>query len=164
MFCRRNCPTIANAKRHKTTPDYDICALTRAGDPVWINVTIMLLRGGQEPTPWVVHLFRDVSARRQVEQAATRTMRTLRNLVTDSAAGSGDRRQAELAPTPLPSLTMRELDVLRLLACGSSTSDIARDLYISRATARNHIARLLAKLGAKSRLQAVAFASSRNLI
>lgn len=53
------------------------------------------------------------------------------------------------------SLTVKELDVLRLLAAGTSTRAIADDLLISLNTARNHISRLIAKLGVHSRLEAV---------
>ncbi|HUY79200.1 MAG TPA: PAS and helix-turn-helix domain-containing protein [Ktedonobacterales bacterium] len=62
------------------------------------------------------------------------------------------------------SLTPREREVLRLLACGLATDEIAKTLSISRLTARNHVNKVIEKLGVSSRLQAVVVASQRNLI
>lgn len=61
-------------------------------------------------------------------------------------------------------LSRRELEVLELLARGVTTSEIARSLYLSVNTVRNHISRALAKLGAHSRLEAVHVAVNRGLI
>lgn len=61
-------------------------------------------------------------------------------------------------------LTHRELEVLRLLGAGYSTDDIARELSITRVTARNHVNKVLDKLGVNSRLQAVVIASQLELI
>jgi DNA-binding CsgD family transcriptional regulator len=54
--------------------------------------------------------------------------------------------------------------VLRHLAVGASTEQIARELNISVETVRNHIRAVLRKLGARSRLEAVAKARSQGLI
>jgi DNA-binding NarL/FixJ family response regulator len=62
------------------------------------------------------------------------------------------------------SLTKRQLDVLRSLAEGKSTDEIATELAVSRATARNHIANLLAAMGAHSRLQAVVIARRAGIL
>jgi DNA-binding NarL/FixJ family response regulator len=56
------------------------------------------------------------------------------------------------------SLTSRELEVLGLLAEGMRPQEIARDLVISPKTVASHIQRVLAKLGAHSRVEAVAIA------
>ncbi len=61
-------------------------------------------------------------------------------------------------------LTARQRDVLRLLAEGKSTSQIADDLRIRPVTARNHIANLMAALGVRTRLQAVVAAWRAGLI
>ena len=61
-------------------------------------------------------------------------------------------------------LTDRELGIMRLLAEGRSDADIADVLCISRNTVRTHIRRAFAKLGATSRLQAVAIARREHVI
>ena len=82
-----------------------------------------------------------------------------------------DRRRApvpaEFLPTPAISgfsLTPRELEVLRLLARGAETPEIARELGISSTTVRNHIQHLLEKLGAHTRLQVVSLAHRHGLL
>ncbi len=61
-------------------------------------------------------------------------------------------------------LSSRETEVLRLLAQGQQTQEIADQLGIRRVTARNHISHILTKLGVQSRLQAVLRASEMDLI
>src|SRR6266702_4432888 len=52
-------------------------------------------------------------------------------------------------------LTPREMDVLRLLAQGQSNKEIARTLHLVEETVKDHVRHILAKLGVKSRTQAV---------
>jgi DNA-binding NarL/FixJ family response regulator len=61
-------------------------------------------------------------------------------------------------------LTPRELDVLRCLAKGEATDAIAALLYVSVSTVRNHVQNILTKLGAHSKLAAVAVAARHGLI
>ena len=61
-------------------------------------------------------------------------------------------------------LSTREREVLAQLAAGRSTDEIARALAISPVTVRNHIQRILPKLGAHSRLEAVALAIEAGII
>lgn len=59
-------------------------------------------------------------------------------------------------PSLLHSLTPREVEVLRLVAHGESNGRIARDLYISEKTVKNHLEHIYSKFGVESRGQAVA--------
>lgn len=61
-------------------------------------------------------------------------------------------------------LTAREREILSLLAEGIGTEGIRRRLSISRVTVRNHVQRILRKLGAHSRLEALAFARREGLL
>lgn len=74
---------------------------------------------------------------------------------------SGLRRRSA---APSTELTQRELDVLRLLAEGRSNKDIAQQLGLALNTIRNHVQSCLMKLGAHSKLEAVAVASRRSLL
>jgi PAS domain S-box-containing protein len=67
-------------------------------------------------------------------------------------------RPDETTTAPLPHLTPRQVEVLRLLEQGRSTKQIAAELRLSIATVRNHIRRLFEALGVHSRLEAVAAA------
>jgi DNA-binding NarL/FixJ family response regulator len=68
------------------------------------------------------------------------------------------RRSRPIARTAVAGLTRRELEILRLLACGMDHVEIARDLVIAAKTVEKHIEHILLKLGVHSRAQAVALA------
>jgi DNA-binding CsgD family transcriptional regulator len=61
-------------------------------------------------------------------------------------------------------LTARELDILALLASGNSTQEMAGRLFLSARTVENHVAAILAKLGATTRTEAVAAATQAGII
>lgn len=60
-------------------------------------------------------------------------------------------------------LTARELEVLKLIANGKDNAQIARDLYISSKTVKNHISNILAKLQISNRIQAAVYAVKSGL-
>jgi DNA-binding NarL/FixJ family response regulator len=67
-------------------------------------------------------------------------------------------------PRKLEGITERELEVLRLIACGLSNTEITQRLYVSMATVKSHIGRLLAKLQARDRAQLVIAAYEANIV
>jgi DNA-binding NarL/FixJ family response regulator len=66
-------------------------------------------------------------------------------------------------PRALTGITDREREVLRLVGLGMSNAEIAAALYISMGTVKTHVARLLAKLGARDRVQLVIIAYEAGL-
>jgi PAS domain S-box-containing protein len=76
--------------------------------------------------------------------------------------------QQATAPPPAPEqqahLTPRQIQILRLLAHGHSTAQIADELHLAVPTVRNHVRRLLGAIGAHSRLEAVALARREGLL
>ncbi|HEX9774090.1 MAG TPA: response regulator transcription factor [Actinomycetota bacterium] len=63
-----------------------------------------------------------------------------------------------------PRLTEREMEVLKLVAKGKNNRDIAKDLFISENTVKNHIRNILEKLHLHSRMQAVVYAVREKLL
>jgi len=77
------------------------------------------------------------------------------------------RRDAEDEPAkhaPAPKLTDREMEVLRLVARGLNNRDIAKELFISENTVKNHVRNILEKLQIHSRMEAVMIAVREKLI
>lgn len=74
------------------------------------------------------------------------------------------RTQPVVAARATDLLTPRELDILMLLAEGLSNDDIARRLVLEVSTVKSHLARMLPKLGVKSRLQAVVWAYQNGVV
>src|SRR6266571_2985630 len=68
------------------------------------------------------------------------------------------------SPGALEQLTVREREVLALIATGLSNTEIAERLIMSVPTAKTHVSRILAKLGARDRAQLVVLAFQSGLV
>ncbi|MFC5182162.1 response regulator [Actinomadura harenae] len=92
-----------------------------------------------------------------------------RRLIADFAASGGaragrDGRAGRAGPAPLPGVTAREREVLALVGRGLSNAELGERLHISPGTAKAHVASLLAKLGARDRVQLVIRAYESGLV
>jgi DNA-binding NarL/FixJ family response regulator len=87
---------------------------------------------------------------------------TTRRLIDQFAALLPGGDQAE--PDQLAELTDREREVLTLVAQGLSNAEIAQRLFVSEATVKTHVGRVLAKLGLRDRVQAVVYAYEHGLV
>jgi len=133
-FCCLECPVIRAARAGGVSPTLRLNAQTCDGAPVAVDVSTIVLLSGDSAGP-VIHLCREVGS------APAMTMRP----------GTAQ-------------LTSRERQVLGALCRGSSTEAMAGELRVSTTTVRNHVQRLLAKLGTHSRVEAVAIAYRDGLI
>jgi DNA-binding NarL/FixJ family response regulator len=85
------------------------------------------------------------------------TKRLLDRLIADDTGGTRD-------PGVLEVLTAREREVLEQIAAGRSNAEIAGELYLSEATVKTHVGRVLTKLGLRDRVQAVVLAYETGLV
>jgi PAS domain S-box-containing protein len=147
-LCYQGCHVMSLVKLSEPVQSFDMQTRTKAGKLLWINVSILATPPNGKTGPLTIHLFRDVSASKELLR------------LVHERLGPPD------ADTSFPAdvLTRRELEVLRLMALGVSTLQTAERLHVSRATIRNHIQNIFGKLGVHSRLEAVAHANRHRLL
>lgn len=146
-LCYQGCHVMSLVKMGDAVQSFDMRTRTRAGRPIWINLSTLTVPADQAGGPLTVHLFRDVTATKEL-------LGLVRERLTapPAAEATGD------------ALTRRELEILRMIATGVSTKTAADKLHVSPATVRNHVQNILGKLGAHSRLEAVAMATRQRLL
>jgi DNA-binding NarL/FixJ family response regulator len=158
-------------------PGMDGIAATRqiAGDPelAGVHVVILTTFGLDE---YIFDALRAGAAGFLVKDTdAAELIRAVRVIATgDGLLSPAVTRRliAEFAartrtPSPAPGLgelTAREREVLGLVASGLSNEDIAQRIYVSQSTVKTHVARAMAKLGARDRAQLVVIAYESGVI
>jgi PAS domain S-box-containing protein len=147
-LCYQGCHVMTLLRIGESVQSFDMATRTRAGKPVWLNISILPVSAGPPTGGVTVHLFRDVTA--------TKELLTLVHEKLSAAVQDG--------ADPASPLTRRELEVLRLLATGLGTRAMADKLHVSPATVRNHLQNISSKLGVHSRLEAVAYATRHRLV
>ena len=113
-----------------------------------------------EPTE-LVAAIRTVAAGDAV--VAPRVTRRMLELFAQHLPEAGRQAPDGLDPR-LTALTPRELEVLRAVAEGRSNAEVAEQLFLSEATVKTHVGRILAKLGVRDRVQAVVLAYETGLV
>jgi PAS domain S-box-containing protein len=156
QICTEPCSVIECAVEHREISDYDMEVETRYGKRVWVNVSILAFHDERTHRHLVVHLTRDVSARKKTEKLAEKLV----NVAREISALPDD---ADRLPPASP-LTEQERRVLELLAKGKSPAQAARELGIAPRTLRNHLHHANQKLHTRNRLEAVMQAARRKLI
>lgn len=102
--------------------------------------------------------------------AAIRTVHAGTAVIAPAATTELFQHFGERAPQPgdpdehLTGLSAREREIFLLAARGLSNSEIAKAEFVSEATVKTHISRVLAKLGLRDRVQLVVFAFERRLV
>lgn len=111
----------------------------------------------------------EISVARQLLESAARIAHQTQQPAGDTASDSmmGDvapRQSGDDYLPPMPALTLREDEVLRLMAQGLRNKEIAAQLGISERTATFHVGNVLSKLGADGRVEAIHLARRRRLL
>ena len=107
-----------------------------------------------------MHPTKLVVALRSVQQGESALSRTM----TLRLMGELSRTKPAEAFVESPTLTRREIDVLRALAAGLSNQEIANQFYLSENTVKYHVHSILEKLRLKDRKEAATYARSKGLI
>ena len=142
-YCREGCPLLEMGRRREAISPCHLCVETASGESVRVGVCTLVAVVESHVEGVLIH---------QLSTAAP-------------ADSIGDLIPRESVTNPAGHrLTPRELEVLALLAEGKGTQEIAGILCISNSTTRNHIRRILRKLNAHSRLEAIARARHLGLL
>jgi PAS domain S-box-containing protein len=162
LICRKQCRVGMSVLTGRAVADLDTLVRTKSSGARWVNMsTIAFPANGAPADTLVVHLFRDITQRKENEQLLHEVLRAAKDL------DDGELPQ-RVAPAPMndpgADLTQRELEVLSLLAQGLQTGAMAQSLSISPSTVRNHIRNILHKLNVHSRLEAVVYAIKNRLV
>jgi PAS domain S-box-containing protein len=163
VVCSKSCCVMDTIEKGKKVSNFDILVHTKAGVPIWINVSIIAIPSRHEDLNVAVHIFRDITEKKR-EQILVKKIISNIKLEDPTEKDVYINKICTLSRKPHTKLTRREYDVLRLLAEGRSAKDIAEELYISWSTARKHIQNMLTKLGLHSKLEAVTYAMRNNMI
>jgi PAS domain S-box-containing protein len=154
-----HCAIQRALKMNRPVGNFDLQVQTRTGRQ-WCNISVMFVTD-QRLSPHAVHIVRPREIRKRFEQLLRDFLVTHTQM--SSEAASRLLSSARVATTNVK-LTTREAQIIRMLAKGKSTSEIASDCSISRSTANNHIMNIMSKLDAHNRLEAVHRAENCGLL
>jgi len=150
-LCYQGCHVLTLVRQGEPVQHFAMATRTKAGKPVWLDISIIAVPGSHRDVSTTVHLFRDVTAAREIEALVRERLARASPVSPDAAVPDGQ-------------LTRREMEILRLIAGGANTRAMAERLHVSPATIRNHVQNVLGKLGVHSRLEAAAYATGHRLL
>jgi PAS domain S-box-containing protein len=150
-LCYQGCHVMTLVREGDPIQHFDMATRTKAGKPVWLDISILAVPGSRPDLSTTVHLFRDVTASHEIESLVRARLAQART----SAADPGG---------PPAELTRRELEILRLMSNGANTKAMAERLHVSPATVRNHVQNIFGKLAVHNRLEAVAYGTRYGLL
>ncbi len=148
-------------------PDGDGATLATQLRTLLTDIQILLLTGVNRPSSAQAAMAAGCDAFITKDRAAHELVETMRNLATGThriTADVADALRERTAALQAYNLTARELEVLQLLGRGLSTTEISDETHISSNTVRTHVQRIINKLGAHSKLEAVAVARGSGLL
>lgn len=145
--CLGGCPLIAALRRGEIPRPGRLELLCGSGERRELSVTPMAVALDESDAPLLVYLFDDGPA---PEPAASEE-----GAVLDDPGRAISSEGIDPPERPAIRLSHRQLQVLRLMALGRRTAQIAAELGITEHTVRNHIRHLRAKLDARTQLDAV---------
>ncbi len=154
--CSESCDTLDCVRKGREISNFDMQVRTRAGQLVWVNVSLLSALDERTKRRLAVHFMRDISERKKVEHLTGEMVRIAKDIVNGTPKSNG--------LPPISPLTVQESRILLLLASGKTTNEVTDDLQISMATLRNHINHINRKLHTKSRIESVVQAIKRGLI
>jgi DNA-binding CsgD family transcriptional regulator len=160
QFCSEDCSIIKASEKHKSVRNFDLEVKTAEGKK-WCNISILSASDDKSVLPVTIHILRPIDVSKRLELI-------VRDFVVNETSLSDEQAKELTASTRSPAretnLSDRELEIIKLLAEGKTTKQIAEDLSISKTTVNNHVQHVLKKLNAHTRLEAIRRAEHAGLI
>lgn len=157
--CSENCTVQQALGRHHPVKNFDLLVRTVDGEQ-WCDVSVLIAQSNTSPEACAIHIVHPVDLRKRLEMV-------VRDFVVSSTSLPAKQAVAMMASRTAArqtDLSAREIEILRLLAKGSTTGSIADQLHISRTTVNNHVQHILRKLDSHTRLKAIRRAEHAGLI
>ena len=154
-LCGPECAVVALCRQGSAPRRFEMIARRPDGSDVWLDVMTVTI---EDERPVAVHVLSESVSAKRLAGVAAEVARRLSEAAPEHRADETALRQIN------ESLTPREIEVLRLLAAGIGTDDIAQRLNLSRSTVRNHVQNLLPKLRVHTRVEAVVLALKAGLV
>lgn len=158
--CSSECSARRAVNRFHPVSNFDLQVQTAKGMQ-WCSVSILRAEVANSTSSYPIHIIRGIDLHKRMELL-------VRDFIVGEAKLPAEDVKALVSTTRSSAreveLTDRELEILKLLAKGTPTSAIAKQLHISRATVNNHVQHILSKLNAHTRLEAIRRAEHAGLI
>ncbi|MBX7222248.1 MAG: LuxR C-terminal-related transcriptional regulator [Blastocatellia bacterium] len=150
-FCSADCTVQKAVHSRQKVGNFDLQLQTSNGRK-WCNISVLTAELAHSSIPYSVHIVRMIDTRKKLEMV-------VRDFIVREIALPPEEVQTIVSVTRSPDrvveLTRRELEILRALAKGNTTGQIALLFHISRTTVNNHIQHILQKFNAHNRLEAI---------
>ncbi len=160
LQCQPDCPVLHAASHRDSVPTYNLLSRTQDGRTILLNVSVIVPLDRDCPYA-TIHLFRDATHQLQYETYVEQILCAAARLPNPQTTLPQDRLNTLSVYAPL---SPREKEVLNLLVRGQAAQEIAQTLGISYATVRNHLQKILHKLGVHSQREAVTLAIKHHLV
>ncbi len=154
-YCSESCPVTQMAIRNETVRHFDLTLRGKDGHPITVDVSILNFVVRQPDLFYLAHILKPLQRTEPTHHVGDAGEQPPRSALV-SVHASPDARARRLS--------VREVEVLGMLAAGHPTAEIGQRLHISSLTARNHIQNILDKLEVHSKVEAVAFAFQKQLL
>jgi len=142
-FCDRECNVMKMVRRNRVVKRFDMDLRRTSGHAIRAHCAILVVPGPSASRFSIVHLLEE--AEEEAPRGKSRETTSVPDRPLQLPSSCSARAQ----------LTPREQHVLRMLATGAGTREIADSLFISPTTVRTHVRNLLHKMRVHSRLEAV---------
>ncbi len=158
-FCNESCAVRKMRRHREPIHPYQFQVKHRSGEMLKVKCSVIVAPSASARRFNFVHLLEPLDPAAEIGlDELVRRCGAMPGI--PSAPGKGKA----VSEKKVRSLTPREMEVLRLVASGTSIQDIADALNIQASTVSNHVQHVLDKLGAHTKLQAVYVAQRRGLL